>query len=317
MNNVTCVYGETHHGKTTFLSSVLHYLLSMNPKLRAKLCTAENFESLEPWQKAGVLDIWQIDIRQDPFDTIALASQGYWPEDTSDPSSKLLPPTRQKDYELIQARFFEGMSSYCDFMMGGYAKGGLAARSGRSERIGPAEETISFTDGASKVGGNPRTHYNITQRWIQGAVINSKKLPGTIIWTTHEVVAKDDRSGKAILGPELVGTAATSAAPRWFGNTIHAVRVDRRVPGEKGKDPTLESEYRLYLKAHYTEEIPNIPYKAVMRVSPLVQEEADKLVPPYIPNNIDSYKNLMEIRGQIDALSERAIESLRGRTHEN
>jgi hypothetical protein len=313
LNSIICAYGETLHGKTNFLSSVLNYLIRNNPKQKARLYTAENWESLEPWVKAGVLEVWDITTRQEPFDTIAQASMGFWPIDCNDPASKLIAPSQQKGFDLVGATFYEGMATFCDFMMGGYAKGGLAARSGRGERVGPAEETISFVDGASKVGGNPRTHYNIVQRWIQGAIVNSKKLPGITVWTSHEVVAKDDRSQKPILGPELVGTAATSSAPRWFGNTIHVARVDKRI-APQGKEPVLASEYRLYLKPHFSEDMPNIPYKAVMRVNPLVQEEADKLVPSFIPNDINAFGKIMEIRQKIDGLSEATIEELRRRT---
>jgi hypothetical protein len=268
---------------------------------------------LEPFIKAGVLDVWQIDQRQEPFDAIAQASMGFWPVDPKDPASKLVAPSAQKDFGLTEVFMYEGMATFCDFMMGGYAKGGLAARSGRGERVGPAEETISFADGSSKVGGNPRTHYNVVQRWIHGAVMNSKRLPGTKIWTSHEVVAKDDRSGKPILGPELVGTAATSSAPRWFGNTIHIARVDKRAVG-KDKETLLTSEYRCYLKPHFSEDMPTIPYKAVLRVSPLVQDKADSIIPLYIPNDINAFGKIMEIREQIDALSEGAIEELRRQT---
>jgi hypothetical protein len=308
---VTCAYGETLHGKTNFLASVIHYFLTEDPKSKIRLYTAENWESLEPYWKAGVLEVWEIDKCQEPFDTISMASMGYWPENPLDPKSKLIPLEKQKNTHLIKANLFEGMATFCDYMMGGYVRGGLAARSGRGERIGASEETTSFKDGSSSVGGNSRTHYNIVQRWIHGAVTNSKRLPGSVIWTSHEVVGKDDRSNKPILGPELVGTALTSSAPRWFGNTIHVMRVDKRIAGGNGKDSSIESDYRLYLKAHYSEEMPTIPYKAVLRVSPLVQEEAEKLIPLFIPNDIHAFGKLMNIRKQIDSLSEEKISELR------
>lgn len=310
-DSVSCFYGETLHGKTSALSSVLKWGVSQKKNFKARLYTAENWETLEPWVKAGVLDVWQIDQRQEPFDTIAQASLGYWPEDPEDPESKVIAPAKQEDFKAIDAWFFEGMATFCDFMMGNFAYGGLAARSGRGERIGPAEDTISFKDGDCKVGGNPRTHYNIAQRWIHSAVTNSKKLPGHKIWTSHEVVAKDDRSQKPILGPELVGTAATSQSTRWFGNTIHVLRVDTKVSSGAGKEASLKSEYRLYLKPHYSAEIPNIPYKAVMRTSPLIQDKADKLIPEYLLNDSHAYEKLMKIRDKIDSLSEGLIEEIR------
>ena len=303
-------YGDSLWGKTTFLGSVLHYGLSKNPNFRARLYTAENYDALEPWIKAGILEVWAIDTRENPFDTVFQAAQGWFPIEPNNPTSAVRPPS-VKDLEEISVWLYEGMATFCDFMMGSYAKGGLAARSGRGERIGPAEETVSFVDGASKIGGNPRTHYNIVQRWMHGAVKQSKKLPGHVIWTSHEVVAKDDRTQRPILGPELVGTAATSTCTRWFGNTIHVMRVDSKDKG-KGKETSLTSEYRLYLKPHYSVDSPNIPYKAVLRVPAEVpQEEVEKIIPEYILNSRDSYSELMNIREKVDALSEKMIEGLR------
>jgi hypothetical protein len=300
----TCVYGDTLHGKTTFLDSVMRYCLARDPKFKARLYTCSNYEVLVPWVKAGVLEVWQIDTRQEPFDTVIQAAQGWWPDDPSDPTSKVRPSV-----EGIGAWFFEELSTFCDYMMGGYVRGGLAARAGRNERIGPAEETVSFVDGSSRVGGNPRTHYNIVQRWIHGAVVQSRKLPGHVVWTSHETVAKDERRmDRLILGPELVGTAATAAATRWFGSTIHALRVDRKV---SEKDPRIQSEYRLYLKPHFSPEIPTVPYKAALRVPAEAQAEAEKLMPEWIPNDRSAFERLMEIRARIDELSNQRIQQLR------
>lgn len=313
-HSVTCAYGDNLWGKTTFLGSVLHHGLKQNPNFRARLYTCENYDALEPWIKAGILELWVIDTRENPFDTVHQAVQGHFPEDPEDPTSRVRPPTA-KDLQEISVWLYEGMATFCDFMMGGYAKGGLAARSGRNERIGPAEETICFTDGdprtGVKVGGNPRTHYNIVQRWMHGAVRTSRQLPGHVIWTSHEVVAKDERTNRPILGPELTGTAATSTCCRWFGNTIHVMRVDSKSKG-KDKENSLTSEYRLYLKPHYSVDSPNIPYKAVLRVPAEVpQEEVEKLIPEYILNSRDSYSELMDIRVKVDALSEKLIAEIK------
>ena len=305
-HSVSCVYGDTLFGKTTFLSSVLRWGLAQNPQFKARLVTCENWDALAAWEAAGILEVWDLNNSKTPFDALHQAVSGLWPENPQDPNSKV------KSAKFpVGANFFEGMASIGDLLMGGFSEGGLAARGARKERIGPAEETINFQDGNSKVGGNPRTHYNIVQRWIHGSVIQSKSLSGVTIWTSHETVAKDERSQKLILGPEIVGTAATAGATRWFGNTIHALRVDHKEKVEGQKESRVVSEYRLYLKPHFTEEIPLIPYKAAIRVPPEAQEMVDERVPDFIPNNKDAFATLMRIREDVDALTKKFIEELR------
>jgi hypothetical protein len=309
-NLVICNYGESWNGKTTFLASVIEYALSINPLAKARLLTCENYVALAPYLRKGVLDIWRLSEREEPFDTCRQAVQGWFPTNTQDPKSKVVGPT--KDYNGVNVWLIEGMATIADYMMGGYAKGGLASRSGRGERIGPAEETISFTDGDSKIGGNPRTHYNVVQREIHGLVEKSYRLPGIVIWTAHEVVAKDERTQKPILGPEIVGTAATGHCFRWFDAVLHSYRMDKRIVNPTTKEAEVESDYRVYLKSHYTSELPSIPYKCGLRVPTAMLEVANKLLPEYIPSNTKTFTEFMRLKKELDRQADELIELKKG-----
>ena len=71
-------------------------------------------------------------------------------------------------------------------------------------------------------------------------------------------------------GPEIVGSAATPRAPRWFGNLFHAALVppeQESAEAKKSDHMKDEGQFTLFLKEHYDPAIPNIPFKAKMRTS--------------------------------------------------
>ncbi len=190
--------------------------------------------------------------------------------DTGDSKSPILAPT-DESIRNVALFAFEGLSTYSDYIGGSYVTGGLAARSGRKERVGPAEETISFTDGTLAVGGNPRSHYNIVQNFIRGAVAISHRLPGFLVWTAHEQKAKDDLSGMPIVGPEVFGNKATQHVPRWFSNCLYLSKkpVVRKTP----LGDVLENEYYLWLKDHYEPSMPSVPIKAKNSIGARYQKD--------------------------------------------
>jgi hypothetical protein len=51
------------------------------------------FASIDHLRQAGILDVWDMGGQTYPFEAILEASQGGWPTDPSDPTSKLEPPT--------------------------------------------------------------------------------------------------------------------------------------------------------------------------------------------------------------------------------
>jgi hypothetical protein len=89
--------------------------------------------------------------------------------------------------------------------------------------IGQEEKTVRFTDGKQQIGGNPRTHYGVVQRWVLEAMAISRRLPGVKLWTTHELRVSDERTSLPIVGPEIIGEAKTrgDAIPRLFGSMFH------------------------------------------------------------------------------------------------
>lgn len=305
MANLLCAYGDSGDGKTSLFGSLCQYVFDHYPGKKVRLCTADNTEVLEPYMDAGILDVWRVDLWDHPFETLDHACQGYWPQDPTDPKSKLVPPT-PKVWEDIKAYGFEGMRWFGDLLMFN-----LAEKMGDNTRIGPGtrplEDGISFKDGTYGVGGNARIHYALVQKEIYKLTRSTDRLPVQCMWTTHVIRAAEDN--KPIFGPQIVGNAATSKVQSWFGSLVHC----HTVPKQK------EVDYRLYLKEHYDPNVSaTVPYKAVTRVPlPLLDKTMakaigakwDAIIPEFLEWTSDSkiMERYMGLRKQLREAAKQLI----------
>lgn len=247
---------------------------NINPNAIGRVYTCEHTTSIEEKVNKGIIQITNLNVFQQPFETMRMAITGKWPEEPDNPRSKWLPNTDPN--VLLSA--YEGISTISEYLGGSGVEGGLASRAGRGDRVGPAEETISFRDcsecsntknkgacphGGTAIGGNSRSHYNIVQTEMASLVKRSHILPVFNIWTAHETKAKDDYTQMPIVGPDVFGQKATQHVPRWFANVLHlSVNKGKEVVDKVSGDKTNELLYRLWLKDHYDPASPTIPIKA-------------------------------------------------------
>lgn len=88
-----CVYGPSGVGKTSLLASFLTGMYRATGK-RGRLYNRDGgVASIAHLQAAGLLDVFDLEGQAYPFEVLLEASQGGWPTDPTDPTSKLEPPT--------------------------------------------------------------------------------------------------------------------------------------------------------------------------------------------------------------------------------
>lgn len=225
-----------------------------------RIATTEHTTAYQEKINNKQIEVVNLNNYDTPFEAIMMVSKGYWPEDLDNPKSKWIAPTPDT-WKKVALHAYEGLSTFSDYMGGSQVHGGLAARAGRKERVGPAEETISFTDGSAAIGGNSRSHYNIVQTYIRGAVADSHRLPVYLVWTGHEAKAKDDLTGLPIVGPEVFGMKATQYVPRWFANVVHLSQVGKDTTDKQG-NKSIDWTYKMWLRDHYEPSAPSVPFKA-------------------------------------------------------
>lgn len=246
------IYSAFGLGKTALLGLIVDRVLQEGQK--ARLVTAEHYNVLQKYIDDGRVEVWKVNTRDHPFETLRAAADGYWPADSSDPTSPLVPPTAET-WQRYPVRMFEGIATIALYIAGAYVVGGLTQRA-ESERIGFEKEYIQFDDGSESVAGLTWTHFNMTQKEVTEAIRRSQKRPGYSIWTSHEDLTKSKRQ----MGPEVIGTALTAGIGREFADVLHIVGVANDVTDTTG-EVRRYLERRLYLKEHYAPGLP-IPYQA-------------------------------------------------------
>lgn len=240
------VYGKSQAGKTTwYLSLIEHYFVKRGLKSRIYLGdgggeTIYNSGLVEE----GIVEVWEYNKRDNPFSTLQLATEGYWPVDISDPQSKLEQCKNFEDYGIF---VFEGLSVGADYMMGD-KKGGLSERAARGEKIGQDTPYIVMEEGL-KFGGNPPSHFGFVQRRMVDLIERSRAIPVPFVqWTAHERKAEDNElRGTFEFGPDVCGQALTGKIGAYFGNTIHMCVADKK---EKKKDQLTGKEIEVIVQEH-------------------------------------------------------------------
>jgi hypothetical protein len=201
----------------------------------------------------NIVEVWDYNNRPYPLTVIQQMTEGYWPEDTEDPKSKLIAPG-VKEFQEVGMWVFEGLYVVSEFIMGS-APGALADRASKGEKIGQ-DSPVNVTDPSGlKFGGNPMAHYQFAQRRVTDAIQRTKALPGYKAWTSHETMAEDkDNGNEKLIGPGGPGRAMTPKLPLWFANTFHFTTATKKV---KKKDPSTgkdvdvyETERRVYTREH-------------------------------------------------------------------
>lgn len=186
------------------------------------------------------------------------------------PPGSLMKPVREpiNGMENVGGYGFEGLTSWGERLQFSQAdkvavgESGASAGSAGSEKGG---STLRFQDGSGPdgapvwVAGNAQPHYGASVDYLARFVRNTDQLPGWKVWTALERKGKDEETGKAIMGPALPGRAGTDRCIPWFNSVLHLVNEEVR-PGV--------FERVLYCNTHIMKELPGVPWKAKLSVTP-------------------------------------------------
>lgn len=283
-NMFELLYGSPGSGKSLALIKLIEHIHKQSGK-KARVFIGDGSGLM--YQNSGlieegIVEMMDFSIKDDPFTICTQITEGWWPEDVDDPGSKM---RRLTTDELASTGIwiYEGAAVMGDYMMG-MTKGGLAERASRGEVIGQ-EANIRFTDKDSGLSfaGNSPAHYGAGQRQLHTNIKRSKRLPGWVVWTTHERISDGEKSkgfspsaekvriDEKTIGPELIGQSLTANIARDFGDTLHFTVASKKT--QTGTDPvtgktlyTDKAEYRIYTRDHYDPDgIVSLKYRAVSR----------------------------------------------------
>lgn len=247
------VYGVSGSGKTTQVQELARWIHDHGGKRTRLVSTSGGgWTAIKPAIEAGLVIPTYIRTREHPIETLDKMTQGWWPADPKDPTSKLIPPEKQEDWNDIGAYAFDSMTESCEWMMS-YMNNEEAAGN-----IKVSAQPMKFRDGNTNYGSPSQAHYGNIQMRISDFVANSKGLRGKyVLWTALELKATDDNTRLPLYGPDVSGKAKTAIASAWFDNTLH-LYITGRGGLKKG-----EKEHRMYTCNHFEDD--TIPFVAKNR----------------------------------------------------
>lgn len=242
-----------------------------------------------PLEEEGIATLWHIDqwSQKSLFETLDLATKGWWPADVGVPDSSLLEPTKKWRecpfcHEVSGATMLVGTKACVtckkEFPPGiqlplrvdpinGLEEVGLLVFEGltafgelmlQALRVANPDGGNTIRDKDFTVANVGQQHYLIAQKQLGQFVANVRTIPvDVIIWTALEIKSTDD--GKPLYGPQGPGKALTSACIPWFTSVLHLDAVAKRdAKGLVMKDANGVEvlERKLYLAPHFPSDNP-------------------------------------------------------------
>jgi len=284
--HVILIYGGGGIGKTNLIRRAAEHIWKAS-KLRTRVIGADG-GGTKPFQtliKHDILEYWPIDqwLEASIFETLSLATQGWWPKDPLNPSSELLPPSRiwrpcphcagdtgaiglnvQKKCAACKKDLPVGIRLDRKIqLLNDFDKIGLVAFEGASVfgrlmmdrlREKNPEGGHFIQDGDFKIAQSGQSHYLNAQNYLAQFIANSRRIPTrVVIWTALELRGKDEYE-KPIYGPSMPGKALTSACIPWFTDVIHLdgeTRTDAKGAVIKGSNGEEIIHRKLFLTKHF------------------------------------------------------------------
>ena len=288
--SVTMIYGAGGMGKSTLGAQLAAHIYKTLGK-KTRVINADGGGTANAYSvllEKGIAEIWPIDQwdERSLFLTLDLATKGWWPEDTKEPNSPLLPPFQkwkecpscQKDVGakgfslppkcsscgavLAAGTFCKTRTTYANgfdvvgaVVFEGFTSFGEALLR-RLRTINPEGGRViddKAADGSSfKIAAPGQQHYGDSQAYLGQFVANSKTIPvERVLWTALENRGEED--GKSVFGPKGPGQALTTTCIPWFTDVIHLDGVPKMKNGLIEKDANGQEivERKLFLAPHY------------------------------------------------------------------
>ena len=266
-------YSPTGDFKTTNAGRFAKYIYEKTGK-KTRLISADGggWKPLEHLVEIGIIIPWQISTIDNPLPVIRKLSKGYWPvvvEEKGMRKIRVTPPTAET-WNEIGGYIVESLTSIGDALMRDNTS---KQRKVAQDVVGAFSEPIEVlspdgkvTTEVEKFSAPAMAHYGLVQNQVGEMVAAFNSLPvDMVLFTALEAKGEDRLTKRTILGPAVVGGAATSRVPSWVGACIHHQRVVEEVPNSKNpKEPNKISKVRLYFMPHPSD-IPNLVWPAKPR----------------------------------------------------
>ena len=312
-----CIYGDSGTFKTTAVAHFAHYIAEATGKATLLFSSdGGGWSACDAEIEAGMIRPFRCDTGL-PLPILRRVSQGYWPENPTEPDITKMNFTKV-NWDEVGGIAVEGLTSISTMIMRHLAdkaiKTGEDATSQFSQSL-----LVDGTVISEKFAGNSKGHYNFMHRVLYGTVMNFISLPvAYVLFTALEKRAEDD-DRTLIYGPATEGKASTPHIPSWVGDCIHAeaASVKRIVKGPNPANPKemIDTEIsdtvcRYWFRKH-PDARTSVMYPAKPRVVPAKVEALNAAYPGgfFIPTPTAGFDTYLH---KIDELKLDSADSLKG-----
>lgn len=250
-----CIFGPTGSFKTTAIAHFSHWVAETTGKATLLLSAdGGGWNACDEEVLAGMIRPYRVDAQTIPLPIIRKVSQGYWPENPTEPDISCVNFV-PVDWNEIGGIAVEGITSIGSMLMRYYAdkniKSGEEATSRFAQPIKVNGEVVY-----EWFGQNSKGHYGGVQNQLYSMIMNFISLPVSyVLFTAHEKRYTED--GELQVGIATPGKAITPLVPTWLGDCIHAqdfrhtekVKV-RNEKGEQVDEEMVRIKCRYYFTKH-------------------------------------------------------------------
>ena len=246
------IYGQTNSGKTTELGRMAKWEFDQTGGISRLVSADSGWESIEPdlirspENPGGIIEAWNIQgLVYDPWGTLIAVAEGSWPSGVKQtdrgPRLELAKPSRDAEGYILGSGgrrvtqyFWEGLSTISNLVMRDHIRSGRAVG---QEQVGKFASEV-LIDGQIQTRNLSKaapSHYGHVQDFVLlDLVPRTAQLPvSRVVWTAHQSKGEDKLTGKPVLGPLSIGSAAAARTAEKFGFTFHLALT-------RGKDGSLE-----------------------------------------------------------------------------
>jgi hypothetical protein len=284
-NRSIIAWGDSGSAKTSQIAYLSRRIWREHRK-RTRLISADggSWAPVQPEIDAGLIEAWSVP----PLDgkTIAIfrkLSLGWWPEVNAN-KLVLKPPTPDtwKEFGMLA---WDGLTAVADRVFRDMQQSGM--RMGKDDAASLLSEGDADLGGQEKIYAATQSMFLFTQKEVRMLVDNSNTLPfERTYWTALESKGEELVGKDTVYGPMLVGSAATSKIPAWFGDCLHMESLFMERLEKDGKKmidpvtkaPVLEKKIRCYFSDHIDPRTA-FKYKAKPRTPPALYPELQKKWP--------------------------------------
>ena len=273
MADSICCYGATGTYKSTNAGRFAKWIYEKTGK-KTRLISADGggWKPMEHLIDIGIIIPWQISTIDNPLPVLRKLSKGYWPiivEEKGERKLRVTPPNA-KTWNEIGGYIVESFTSIGDALMrDNTSKQRKVAQDvvgAFSESIEVVDEKGNVTKDVEKFSAPAMAHYGLVQNQVGEMVAAFRSLPiEAVLFTALEAKGEEKMTRRTILGPAIIGSAATSKVPSWVGSCIHHQAViDETTNAKNPKEKEQIRSVRLYFMPH-SSDVPNLEWPAKPR----------------------------------------------------